>query len=668
MDSERQAYDELVADGGRPSHPFALVTKVLEVPGAYRDILTFWQDRPDDWRVFTKQLGRWNAFQAFQLRMRRSHAFPDYAEKLETDLTSRGFEVPPMFKALAGGLGQDWHHQGKLATWMEYLAFEVSKRRGYEDSVSEGEPEWCEAWAALVELGVLRPSEQRRESRDDVALKLCNQSSIEVAGQVHRRRRMEEDMLREGGLRPSKAELRQMSPQDPRDLQPVWRKNAAIKEQIDWLDKRFKRIAEFKKATKFYRRARGDVARHEALLRWTLRQLPLIAGEEGQAPEGQLPLIADEEGQGRPSALLPSNKANGNRGEAMVANVPGAFRRFSSLPAELRHQVWLDCLPPSPTAHFFDVLNHPRKPHMAQWWSFNEFRVCASKEHDSGYRAVYALLAVCRESRAIVARHYERLQQGLLDPAAWQDPFPVFQNFNWIPADDLVVLRFPPKQQAPLPKEHAITFSAGPARNVGVCLPKEILLIPDFGLGSLTSTLDEATQVSVIPEFLARLRRVSNNTRLTMTDQPPNGHAESSQTSDPTKGGIKKIHLLFEGWRAEWISWRFEAAKAFEPVRECRDLGRLCEKVGGGLPRDWWWLGSGRDAVAGLKMSDTAEQSPALLVQRLKLRLRRVRNRGWREFEGVDVLGCIIRDRERRHGDRLALEEAQSGDEGTGEE
>jgi hypothetical protein len=314
------------------------------------------------------------------------------------------------------------------------------------------------------------------------------------------------------------------------------------------------------------------------------------------------------------------------------------------------------------------VLNYPRKPHLAQWWSANEFRVCASGEHDSGYRAVYALLAVCRESRTIVARHYKRIQQGLLDdPAAWQYPFPVFQNFNWIPADDLVVLRSPPKLQAPLPEEHAITFSAGPARNVGVCLPKEILLIPEFDPGSLTSTLDEGTQTIMIPEFLARLRRVSD-TQLT-TDQPPNGHAESSPTSGPAeKGGIKKIYLLFEGWHAEgvsnddatpatgskWLetcrrsrsmSWRFEAAKAFEPVRQCKDLGRLCDQVGDGLPRHWWWLGSGRDAVAGLKMSDTAEQGPALLVQTFKLRLRQVRIRGWKELEGVDVLGWIIGDR-----------------------
>ena len=235
------------------------------------------------------------------------------------------------------------------------------------------------------------------------------------------------------------------------------------------------------------------------------------------------------EGQSQPNPPLPSIKVNGNREEATVADVPCAFRRFLSLPAELRHQIWLDCLPRSPTAHFFDVLNHPRKPHMAQWWSFNEFRVCASREHDSGYRAVYALLAVCSESRTIVADHYKRLQQGLLDPAAWQYPFPVFQNFNWIPADDLVVLRFPPKQLAPLPKGHAITFSAGPARNVGVCLPKEALLVADFGLGNLTGTLGEATQVSVIPEFLGRLRRVSN--RLTTDRRPQGGHAEgSSQT------------------------------------------------------------------------------------------------------------------------------------------
>jgi hypothetical protein len=72
--------------------------------------------------------------------------------------------------------------------------------------------------------------------------------------------------------------------------------------------------------------------------------------------------------------------------------------------------VWMNCLPPRPTAHFFEVLNHPRKRHMAQHWSSSEFRVCATKNHDSGYRVIYSLLAACRESRVIVASHYKRLQ------------------------------------------------------------------------------------------------------------------------------------------------------------------------------------------------------------------------------------------------------------------
>lgn len=103
-------------------------------------------------------------------------------------------------------------------------------------------------------------------------------------------------------------------------------------------------------------------------------------------------------------------------------------------------------LAPRPTAHFFDVLNHPRSQHLAEYWNTKEFRVAATKEHDSGHLAVYTLLGVCRQSRFVVGSYYRRRQAGRGGPsAAWQYPFTVFQTFDWIPADDLVLLCFPAK-------------------------------------------------------------------------------------------------------------------------------------------------------------------------------------------------------------------------------
>ena len=101
------------------------------------------------------------------------------------------------------------------------------------------------------------------------------------------------------------------------------------------------------------------------------------------------------------------------------------MNRFMLLPAEIRHKIWLDCLPVRPTTHFFEVVNHPRN-HI---WPAEEFCIRATRAYNSGYLAIYALLAICREARLVVAAHYNCVCRAAN-----------FETFDWIPTDDLVVL------------------------------------------------------------------------------------------------------------------------------------------------------------------------------------------------------------------------------------
>jgi hypothetical protein len=423
-----------------------------------------------------------------------------------------------------------------------------------------------------------------------------------------------------------------------------------VKKKLELMEHRAKQIAEFRNKTHAYRLARGKLERHDALLRWTLDQVPLIAQEVEQNGPRILPSIETvemQEKEGNPTTQC-------------------SFRNFRRLPAELRHMVWMNCLPPRPTAHFFEVLNHPRKRHMAQHWSSSEFRVRATKSHDSGYQVIYSLLAACHESRVIVASHYKRLQQNS-DPSAWQPPFRVFQDCNWIPADDLVILCFPPKQ-APLPEKHALTFSSGPARNVAVYFPKEVLLITQFGVEdegtrrmlrdreNTEGMVDDEAQIPLIPEFLDQLRR---HTSADDTGQPQDDRTEGRPT-DPGKGGIKKLHVLYEGWRTlgcrHWSpmkglearrdkpnEWLFEAARKEETVTAWSRLSNLRRGTGEPLRREWWWLGSGTNAVAGRGIRDSAERCPGFLIEECRGGLEQgCRARSWSEFEGGDVLGWML--------------------------
>ncbi|KAK0104850.1 hypothetical protein ONS95_005116 [Cadophora gregata] len=56
---ETRFYDTLVREGGRPSHPVSLGRDVLENPGEYREILSFWNHGLKDWEVFHPQMSEW---------------------------------------------------------------------------------------------------------------------------------------------------------------------------------------------------------------------------------------------------------------------------------------------------------------------------------------------------------------------------------------------------------------------------------------------------------------------------------------------------------------------------------------------------------------------------------------------------------------------------------
>jgi hypothetical protein len=252
------------------------------------------------------------------------------------------------------------------------------------------EPQFREAWATLLESGVL----YRSEMSEEVALDICNPSNIEIAHRMYEKRRTRYMLGKRSGTPPSEAQLQLLPPDGRRKLETKWRECTEMKKKFELMEHRAKQIAEFKNKTHAYRLTRDKLERHDALLRWTLDQVPLVVQEVEQDRPRIPPSIETAEIQGKEEKQT----------------TECTFRNFRRLPAELRHMVWMNCLPPRPTAHFFEVLNHPRKRHMAQHWSSSEFRVCATKNHDSGYRVIYSLLAACRESRVIVASHFKRLQ------------------------------------------------------------------------------------------------------------------------------------------------------------------------------------------------------------------------------------------------------------------
>ena len=113
---ERDAYDTLVQDGCQPSHPIDLGFKVLDYPGKYSDIVSYWQQE-ERRRLFRAQLFHWNKFRNFQQQIRQYHiprsSFPEYQQKICERRQKNELEGDVE-------LCQERGQQSRLVNWIEY--------------------------------------------------------------------------------------------------------------------------------------------------------------------------------------------------------------------------------------------------------------------------------------------------------------------------------------------------------------------------------------------------------------------------------------------------------------------------------------------------------------------------------------------------------------------
>ncbi|KAF2188832.1 hypothetical protein K469DRAFT_765828 [Zopfia rhizophila CBS 207.26] len=143
LQGQTEAYYTLVNNGGQPSHPLSLLEDIAKDLGEYCEILSFWQDRdkPEDWKVFMRQLSRWEDFRRLQKFARgqiivlgqyktwesfvgrQQHTtgeqgrFPIYVRAVKDRLKKHGF-------TRTFQLDEDPARQDKLTTWIEYLGYE----------------------------------------------------------------------------------------------------------------------------------------------------------------------------------------------------------------------------------------------------------------------------------------------------------------------------------------------------------------------------------------------------------------------------------------------------------------------------------------------------------------------------------------------------------------
>jgi hypothetical protein len=269
-----KCYNTLVNEGGRPSHPVSLGRDILENPGEYREILSFWNRRSNNWEVFGPQLGEWQDFRKYQQRNREEGRFLTYINAVKRSFARHGFTRP--FE-----LDENLERQDKLMTWIEFLDYEYWKQDKDMKFVKRLQPEYDAAWKALVDSQVLRPFETEEF--------ICNIKSTF--------QRASEEEWAEKAVESAKSAmvLAQIAITDPRRAHLSQQRlvaaqsqlNAAIK-LLESIKQRNDLIDEFFKKTQLpqitsdgglkrsYQSFKDNAERRSILLRWILQQIPLI--------------------------------------------------------------------------------------------------------------------------------------------------------------------------------------------------------------------------------------------------------------------------------------------------------------------------------------------------------------------------------------------------------
>ena len=506
MQYETECYNTLVNDGGRPSHPIRFLEHVVRSPGRYREILSFWQDHPDEWRVFGKQSERWRDFRRHQRSMREDGRFAEYAADAKDRLARHNFTR--LFR-----LNEDLNQQNRLMTWIEYLNYEYRIRNNYMHSVQHDQSQYDNAWKDLLDSNVLDPSE--------------TENTICATQSVNKRLATEKDLrTKRDRFHFATCELRGLTLRSREDVRHLRLAAAKAKRDeaeltLSALKRRTDCVAKFMRATGRYQKQKGKAERCTILLRWILEQIPLIELKMNPLitsmdnfdtdPAGYIrrnslesPLQA---GRYDPASLLssswpmwipeaiddvyshlPLDKKSATSPNSDRTSTALTFHPFQCLPNEIRFRIWEDCLPPRPTVHFFDLINRPLARHHQHLWSNKEFRLRASRDHESGYLHVLPLMGTCKEARAVVASYYRRPSPRCFAADGVSRSQTSGSNtgthsqrdlapLDWIPVDDLVVLCLPPRPDSRFPAMHDITLAGRP--NVGFAVPSELLLCAD---------------------------------------------------------------------------------------------------------------------------------------------------------------------------------------------
>lgn len=152
MRREREAYEALVNNNGRPCYPIELGFEVFNNPGQYEDLFSYWRGEPGVHHlIFSAQLERWRMFRQFQQKNRRYFVFHGRFSEFQQKVLERRQR-----HGLDGDvkLLEDRDKQNKLDDWMEYQDYELRTYEHFEQDLKETQTRLASRREALTEAGI----------------------------------------------------------------------------------------------------------------------------------------------------------------------------------------------------------------------------------------------------------------------------------------------------------------------------------------------------------------------------------------------------------------------------------------------------------------------------------------------------------------------------------
>jgi polyhydroxyalkanoate synthesis regulator phasin len=315
---------------------------VANNPGAYREILLPWQDWPDadppQWEeVFAKQKQHWWEFRQWQALNRTKgpptivrdgphvdvyivfyrhfrRTSPNYAEALKKLLGQYGFTVVCQ-------LHDDPAHQDELTTWVEYLGYACAAHYRHNRLVERSQPKYDEAWKALVNIGVLRPSEAQ-EYLHDIMSAFDHQAEEEQARQAAELAESAvNEITRKSHGAPGNAEQTLQW-----ELAAAQSALDAARRRLESTRRRNRLVTNFIVSVRGYTEARRVARRCYAVMQWILGQVPLVAAEvkkPGTVSEGGVSPRHDDGSSGRDEEPLGGKQSPEQMGHEESAHRTG---------------------------------------------------------------------------------------------------------------------------------------------------------------------------------------------------------------------------------------------------------------------------------------------------------------------------------------------------------